>query len=240
MAKKDLINLVVDAEAINYARIASPSAKFETDGKSKLDQEWKADILITEETVEKIQSTYPNLRKKMNPITPKKYESVYKVPMPKDVEEPHILKLSIPVQIQYKDKDTGETKYLDKPQPKVILQTEDGKKEITNTEYIGNNSKGKVMLMHRKTAYNSKPIDVIELGALLVTSLVEVAQKPGQGYDPDKDVIDAFGDFEAEPEDIKKSEGVEPSLNEKAKESSPVEEEINDDIPDFTEEDDDF
>jgi len=206
---KQTKNIVIDALAVNYARIASPSAKYETQGKDASELEWKADILVDEDTVEKIENTYPNLRKKMNPITPKKYKQIYKVDMPEGVEGPAILKLTMPVGVAFKDKKTGEDKMMMKPQPKVLLQQGEGKaKEITFDEYIGNGSVGKVMLMHRSTAYNNKPIDVIELGSILLTSLVEVDVKPGRGGN-EPDVKDAFG-----LDEVEESESKAPAPNE--------------------------
>lgn len=226
MAKSKITNLTIDAHAINYARIASPVAKFETNGKDGTELEWKADLLIDEDTVEKIESTYPNLRKKMNPITAKKYEKQYNVKMPKGVEGPAILKLTQDVQVKFKDKKTGEDKLLDKPQPKALLK-EGGKKarDITFEEYIGNGSVGKVIILHRITQYNGKPIDVLELGSVLITDLVEVEQKPGD-KSTGPDLKDAFGIDEIEESDAEAPEPNESGFS-------------NDDFDDDGEEDED-
>jgi hypothetical protein len=215
MAGKKTNNMVVEAKAINYARIASPTAKYMTKGTNPLELEWKADLLIDEDTVDAIEKKYPNLRKRMNPITPKKYKSVYKVDMPKDIEGPHILKMTMDVAIEFKDKKTGEKKLLNKPQPKVLLDTGDGKKakEITFEEYIGNGSEGKVILKHRATSYQGQSIDVLELGSIMLTHLVEVDAKPGQGGDNEDDLEDAFGLEEIEESDAEAPEPNEAGLN---------------------------
>lgn len=222
-------HMVIEAHAINYARIASPSAKYETDGSKPTELEWKADILIDEDTEEAIKNRYPNLRKKMNPITPKKYKQQYKVDMPEGVEGPSILKLTQDVAVEYKDKKTGETKLLDKPQPKVILQEGNGKgREITFDEYLGNGTKGKVQLKHRLTAYNNKPIDVLELGSILVTELVEVDVKPGQSRE--EDVADVFGLEEVEESEAKAPPQNEPAMN--SSEEPPFDQDSDDDFGD--------
>lgn len=214
MAKKPSMDMVVEAKAINYARIASPSAKYLTKGANPTELEWKADLLVDEDTVDAIEKKYPNLRKRMNPITPKKYASTYKVDMPKDIEGPHILKLTMPVAIEFKDKKTGEMKLMEKPQPKVLLAQEGGKKakEITFDEYIGNGSAGKVILKHRATSYQGSPIDVIELGSVMLTNLVEVDIKPGQGGVQEDDLEDVFGLEEVEESDTKAPEPNQPGL----------------------------
>ena len=224
MSKKEVKkNLVIDAHAINYARIASPVAKYETLGKKPTDLEWKVDILIDEATYETIQETYSNLRKKATPITAKKYKEIYKVDMPKGIDEPMILKLSQDVAVEYKDAKTEEKKLMEKPQPKVLLKQEDGKaRDITFEEYIGNGSKGKVLLSYRGTQYNGKPIDVIELGSIMVTDLVEVEVKPGQGGTKEPNLKDAFG-----LDEIEESDAVAPEPNEKGLNSK----DFDDDIP---------
>jgi len=227
MAKKSN-DMVVDALAINYARIASPVAKYETDGKQPEELEWKADLLIDEETVDKIKEQYPNLRKKMNPITSKKYKEIYKVDMPKGVEGPHILKLTMDFAVKFNDPKKGETLFH-KPQPKVLLaQGKKKAKEITFDEYIGNGSKGRVIIKHRSTKYNSKDIDVLELGSVLLTELVEVEQKPGQGGNQEDDVEEAFG-----LEEVEESETEAPERNEKGLNSN---QEDDDGVDDFDEE----
>ena len=227
MAKKQDMNMVIEAKAINYARIASPVAMFETDGKGPTELEWKADILIDEDTVDAIEKKYPNLRKKMNPITPKKYKATYKVDMPDDVEGPAILKLTMPVGFEYTDKKSGEKLIGEKPQPKVLLK-DDGKKarDITFEEYIGNGSQGKVILLHRATAFKNKPIDVIELGSIMLTHLVEVEQKPGQGGDGGPDLKDAFGLDDIEESDAEAPEPNEPGFDQSA------DDDFDDDIDD--------
>ena len=228
-------DMVIEVQAINYARIASPVAKYETNGSHPTQLEWKADFLIDEDTVDAIQARYPNLRKKMNPITPKKYLQQYKVEMPEGVEGPSILKLTQDVAVEYKDKKTGEQKLLEKPQPKALLSQGEGKaKDITFEFYIGNGSKGKVQLKHRVTAYNNKPIDVIELGSIMITHLVEVDAKPGQGSGEDN-VADVFG-----LDEVEESEAQAPPRNEKglaAQDNPPFDQDIDDD---FAEEDDVF
>lgn len=230
MAKKQDMNMVIEAHAINYARIASPVAMFETQGKSPDELEWKADLLIDEDTVEAIEKKYPNLRKKMNPITAKKYKAQYNVDMPDGVEGPAILKLTMPVGFVFKDKKTQEEKLGEKPQPKVLLK-EDGKKarDITFEEYIGNGSQGKVILLHRATAFKNKPIDVIELGSIMLTHLVEVEQKPGQGGDNGPDLKDAFGLDDIEESDAEAPEHNEAPLNRKAEDDD---DDFDDDIDD--------
>lgn len=230
MAKKSN-DMVVDALAINYARIASPVAKYETDGKQPEELEWKADLLIDEETVDKIKEQYPNLRKKMNPITSKKYKEIYKVDMPKDVEGPHILKLTMDFAVKFNDPKKGETVFY-KPQPKVLLsQGKKKAKEITFDEYIGNGSVGRVIIKHRSTKYNSKDIDVLELGSVLLTELVEVEQKPGQGGNQEDDVEDAFG-----LDEVEESETEAPERNEKGINSS----DDDDSADDFDDEEEDM
>ena len=215
MAKKPSMDMVVEAKAVNYARIASPSAKYMTKGANPLELEWKADLLIDEDTVDAIEKKYPNLRKRMNPITPKKYKATYKVDMPDGVEGPHILKMTMPVAIEFKDKKTGEMKQMEKPQPKVLLQKEAGKaKEITFDEYIGNNSTGKVILKHRATSYQGSPIDVIELGSIMLTHLVEVDVKPGQGGPQEDNLEEAFGLEDVEGSDTEAPEPNQPGLAE--------------------------
>lgn len=231
MAKKDL-NMVIEAKAINYARIASPVAMYQTKGNTPTELEWKADVLIDENTVEAIEKKYPNLRKRLNPITPKKYAATYKVDMPKDIEGPHILKLTMPVAIEFKDKKTGDPKLMEKPQPRVVLADPDGKKgkEITFDEYLGNGSYGKVLLKHRSTAYNGSPIDVVELGSIMLTHLVEVDAKPGQGGMEEDNLEDAFGLEEVEKSETKAPEPNEPGLSQEDFEEAP---EFEDDDSDF-------
>jgi hypothetical protein len=228
MAKKSN-DMVVDAYAINYSRIASPVAKYETDGKNPEELEWKADLLIDEETVDKIKEQYPNLRKKMNPITSKNYKKVYKVDMPKGIEGPHILKLTMDFAVKFNDPKKGETLFY-KPQPKVLLsQGKKKAKEITFDEYIGNGSVGRVIIKHRTTQYNKKPIDVLELGSILLTELVEVEQKPGQGGNQEDDVESAFG-----LEEVEESETEAPERNEKG-----LKGDSTDDFDDEQDDDDD-
>lgn len=213
MAKQKM-DMVVDAKAINYARIASPTAKYMTKGANPLELEWKADLLIDEDTVDAIEKKYPNLRKRLSPITPKKYKATYKVDMPEGVEGPHVLKLTMPVAIEFKDKKTGEMKMMEKPQPKVLLQQGEGKaKEITFDEYLGNNSNGKVVLKHRATSYQGNAIDVLELGHIMLTHLVEVDAKPGQGGSQEDDLSDVFGLEEIEESETSAPPRNEPALN---------------------------
>ena len=213
MAKQKM-DMVVDAKAINYARIASPTAKYMTKGANPLELEWKADLLIDEDTVDAIEKKYPNLRKRLNPITPKKYKATYKVDMPEGVEGPHILKLTMPVAIEFKDKKTGEMKMMEKPQPRLVVSQGDGKaKDQTFDIYVGNNSAGKVILKHRATAYQGSPIDVLELGSIMVTHLVEVDAKPGQGGSQEDDLGDAFGLEEIEESETQAPPRNEPALN---------------------------
>ena len=235
MAKKTQ-DMVVDAKAINYTRTASPIAKYETQGKDPTELEWKSDLLIDEDTVEEIKKAYPNLRKKMNPITAKQYEKVYKVAMPKGVEGPHILKLTKDVAVRFKDAKTGEDRLLEKPQPKVILQESEKKgRDITFEEYIGNNSVGRVILKYRSTQYNNKPIDVIELGSILITDLVEVEQKPGQGGNQQDNVEQAFG-----LEEVEESEAKAPERNESGIKSNNFDSDDDDDDGDLDFDEDDM
>lgn len=220
-------DMVVEARAINYARIASPVLMYKKTGNDPKDMEWKADLLIDEDTVDAIEKKYPNLRKRINPITPKKYNTQYKVEMPNDVEGPHILKLTMPVEIEFKDKQSGELKRLEKPQPRVLVSEGGKAKEVTFDELIGNGSYGQVILKHRSTAYEGSPIDVVELGSINLKHLVEVNVKPG-GTQED-DLSAAFG-----LEEIEESNTKAPERNEAPLERTKEEEaDLDDEVPDF-------
>jgi len=243
MASKKHNDMVIEAKAINYARIASPAAKYLTKGQHPTELEWKADLLIDEDTVDAIERKYPNLRKRINPITAKKYKAIYKVDMPRDIEGPHILKLTRDVAVEYTDRKTGEKKLFKKPQPRVLLDKGDGKKakDITFEEYIGNGSTGKVILKHRESFYQGHPIDVIELGSILITNLVEVDVKPGQGGNEEEDLGEAFGLEEIEESNATPPEPNEPGLDQKkGRRKKGYEEDFDEDFGDDDFDDDDI
>jgi hypothetical protein len=207
MAKQKVKNLVIEAHGINFTRAFAPKAKYETDGKEPTEREWCTTLLIDEATVDKIKSTYPNLRKKMVPITPKQYLAKFKVAMPKGVEEPHILQLTKDAAYSFEDRTTGEEKVVMNEGPKVFLVDPETNKarNITNEEYVGNGSKGRVILEHRISKYKDKPIDVITMGDIALSELVEVDEKPNQGGNK-VDAAQEFG-FEIDDEDGESPQG---------------------------------
>lgn len=189
--------ITIDALHLLYVKIAQPETRFG-------DAKWKASAAISKKEMKRIKKEYPDLRKRFDALDPEEYLERFKVESPladKD-EDVYILNLDQKAEITWKDKATGETKKRAMDQPKVLLKTDDMEKprNITLESLVGNGSVGKVLAYHRraKADKDGNVADVLSLGGVLVTHLIEYegGDSDGGGFEHDVGADFGFTDIE--------------------------------------------
>lgn len=137
-------------------------------------QEWKASIIVDEDTADAWNELYP--KQTASVIKTSEFESVFKIPPPfPDAKKQFQITLRKNTKYTKTEKDAegNEVKNsYDVPEeyhPKVFLQTENGREDITHTKLVANGSKGIISVQVRELRVGN----VANLGNVLVTDLVE-------------------------------------------------------------------
>lgn len=150
-------------------------------------QEWKASVIVDEDTADAWNEAYP--KQTATVIKTSEFESKFKIPAPyPDAKKQY--QITLRKNTQYtkteKDNDGNEVKNsYDVPaeyHPKVFLQTEGGREDITQTKLVANGSKGIISVQVRQLRVG----DVANLGNILVTDLIEykgVKREAGSEFD---------------------------------------------------------
>lgn len=150
-------------------------------------QEWKASIIVDEDTADAWNEAYP--KQTATVIKTSEFEDKFKIPAPfPDAKKQY--QITLRKNTQYvkteKDEDGNEVKNSypvpAEYQPKVFLQTENGREDITTTKLVANGSKGIISVQVRELRVGN----VANLGNVLVTDLVEYkAEKKAAGSEFD-------------------------------------------------------
>ena len=163
-------------------------------------QEWKASVVVDEDTADAWNEMYPKQSTKV--VKTSEFQGIFKVPAPyPDEKKQYIVTLRKNTQLTKTfdviDEETGEPvigddgkvkkrkEFSPLPEmyhPKAYLQGEDGREEITKTKLIANGSYGTVSVTSRSTPNGP----VAQLRNILVTSLVEYkGGEAGSEFDDD-------------------------------------------------------
>jgi len=150
-------------------------------------QEFKASIIVDEDTADAWNEAYP--KQTATVIKTSEFEDKFKIPAPfPDAKKQY--QITLRKNTQYtkteKDEDGNEVKNSypvpAEYQPKVFLQTENGREDITTTKLVANGSKGIISVQVRELRVGN----VANLGNVLVTDLVEYkAEKKAAGSEFD-------------------------------------------------------
>jgi hypothetical protein len=150
-----------------FACLQDPVACFDKE-KGK---EWKVGIVVDEDTADEWDKIY-----KKQPATSVKtssFEETYKcnAPFP-DEKKQYVITLKKNTKLS-----NGED-VPDKYKPKVLVQTSEGREDVTLTTLVGNGSIGSVSVDHFDSSYGP----VARLKNVLVTELVEYTKSEGKSY----------------------------------------------------------
>jgi hypothetical protein len=134
-------------------------------------KEWKVGIVVDEDTADEWEKVY-----KKQPATAVKtvdFEGLYKCSAPfPDEKKQYVITLKKNTKLS-----NGED-VPDKYKPKVLVQTSEGREDVTETTPVGNGSIGQVSVDHFESSYGS----VARLKNVLVTNLVEYTKSEGKSY----------------------------------------------------------
>jgi hypothetical protein len=134
-------------------------------------KEWKVGIVVDEDTADEWEKIY-----KKQPATAVKtvdFEGLYKCSAPfPDEKKQYVITLKKNTKLS-----NGED-VPDKYKPKVLVQTSEGREDVTETTLVGNGSIGQVSVDHFESSYGS----VARLKNVLVTELVEYTKSEGKSY----------------------------------------------------------
>lgn len=150
-------------------------------------QEYKATVIVDEDTADAWNEAYP--KQTATVVKTPDFESKFKIPAPyPDAKKQYAITLRKNTQYTKteKDADGNEVKNsYDVPEeylPKVFLQTDSGREDITHTKLVANGSKGIISVQVRELRVGN----VANLSNLLVTELVEYkAEKKAAGSEFD-------------------------------------------------------
>jgi hypothetical protein len=141
-----------------YVVMQEPSRCFEAAKGS----EWKAGIVVDEDTADAFGELYPKQAAKAVKTT--EFEDIYKIPAPNpEAKKQYVITLRKNTKLA-----NGED-VPDKYRPRAFLNTEEGRQDITFETLVGNGSKGKISIEH----YEGKLGAVARLQNVLVNELVE-------------------------------------------------------------------
>ena len=191
-------------------------------------QEWKASIVVDEDTADEWNEVYPKQAAKA--IKTSEFEKLFKIPPPNPSEKKqYVITLRKNTQLSktFDVEDAEGNKVLDDEgnvkkrkefsplpeqyHPKAYVQGPDGREEITKTKLIANGSKGYMSVTSRSTINGP----VAQLRNILVTDLIEYQSTSGAGSEFD----DEFADTPAKSTKVSKP----------AKAAKPVEDTPDDD-----------
>lgn len=181
-----------------YAVVTEPRNKYQSEEK-----EYSIDIVVDEETFDNFGDSYP--KQKGKSVKTSEFKEIYKIdpPFPGEKKQ-YILKLKKAA--TFKDRTTGETKMLAKPQ--VLLKKNNKATMMPENILIGNGSTGKVSFEEKENSYGT----FAKLKAVLVENLIEYKSAS-------KNAADDFGleTFVEGSEDFADNDGKQVKVPEKAK-----------------------
>lgn len=150
-----------------FACIQEPVKCYEKDK----GQEWKIGIVVDEDTADAWDEIYKKQPAKA--VKTADFEEIYNVAPPfPDEKKQYIITLKKNTKLA-----NGEP-VPDVYQPKVLLQTEDGRVDITYEKLVGNGSLGSVSVDHFENDYGA----MARLKNVLVKELVEYTKSEGKSY----------------------------------------------------------
>lgn len=149
-----------------YVTLQEPSTCFEA-AKGK---EWKCSIVVDEDQADTFNEQYPKQTARV--VKTSEFEEIYKIAPPfPDAKKQYVITLRKNTKLA-----NGEP-VPEKYQPRVLLNTEEGRQDITAETLVGNGSKGKISIEH----YEGKQGDIARLQNVLVTELVEYVPSASSG-----------------------------------------------------------
>lgn len=121
---------VLDNVIFAYAKLAEPTKKYQSE-----DTLYEVDCIVTKAVAKAFNKEFA--KQKAKELDREDFEAKYKMEAPYEGDEIYVIKLRKPAS---KDGEVYDEKY----RPKVLLDTEDGRVDITTSRLISNGSKGKV------------------------------------------------------------------------------------------------
>jgi hypothetical protein len=134
-------------------------------------KEWKIGIVVDEDTADEWEKIY-----KKQPATAVKtvdFEGLYKCSAPFPDEKKQYI-----ITLKKNTKLSNCEDVPDKYKPRVLVQTSEGREDVTLTTLVGNGSLGSVSVDHFDSSYGP----VARLKNVLVTELVEYTKSEGKSY----------------------------------------------------------
>ena len=133
--------------------------------------EWKVGIVVDEDTADAWNEVY--MKQPAKAVKTAEFEGIYNCAAPfPDEKKQYVITLKKNTLLA--NKEPVPEKY----QPKVLIQTSEGREDITQTTLVGNGSLGSVSVDHFENDYGA----MARLKNVLVTELVEYIKPEGSGY----------------------------------------------------------
>ena len=150
---------IIDNVTFLYAKIQKPVFKYG----STVDSEWTVNCVIPKAAAKAWKKQFP--KNKVKEFDNDEFVEKYGIDVPfPEQDEQFIITVK-------RDCKKGDYECAEKYRPRVILETAEGRKDVTFEKLVGNGSKGKVSYTLREVKDEVFP----QLSAILVEDLVEYA-----------------------------------------------------------------
>ena len=153
-------------------------------------QEYKASIVVDEDTADSWNEKFP--KQSATVVKTSEFEDKFRIPAPfPEAKKQYVITLRKNTQYSKteKDEDGNEVKKMyplaEIHCPKVFLQTEEGRVDITKEKLVANGSKGIISVQIRELRVG----DVANLGNILVTDLIEYKSEKKEAGSEFDDVV---------------------------------------------------
>jgi hypothetical protein len=134
-------------------------------------KEWKVGIVVDEDTADAWNEIY--MKQPAKAVKTVDFEADYKCSPPFPDEKKQYV-----ITLKKNEKLANGEDVPDKYKPKVLIQTSEGREDITQTTLVGNGSLGSVSVDHFENSYGA----MARLKNILVTELVEYVKAEGSNY----------------------------------------------------------
>jgi hypothetical protein len=134
-------------------------------------KEWKVGIVVDEDTADEWDKIYKKQPAKA--VKTGDFEESYKCSPPFPDEKKQYI-----ITLKKNEKLANGEDVPDKYKPKVLVQTSEGREDVTGTTLVGNGSVGQVSVDHFENSYGA----MARLKNVLVTDLVEYTKSEGKSY----------------------------------------------------------